>query len=119
MLHGSGATPLGVAWYLHPDAGRSGDGGHTAYLRNRDEWRHIDPKLFDTLTMLANVGGRRTVEAIQESGILGDAVFVPRSFRLGGVEERGAEQWTTDDATEVPEDPVSALRRAFARRDGV
>ncbi len=39
---------------------------------------------------------------------------VPLFAPIGGIEERGAERWTTEDAGEVPEDPVSALRRAFA-----
>ena len=40
---------------------------------------------------------------------------IPLFAPIGGVEERGAEHRTTDEATDVPEDPVSALRRAFAR----
>ena len=40
---------------------------------------------------------------------------IPLFAPIGGVEERGAEQRTTDEATGVPEDPVSALRRAFGR----
>ena len=40
---------------------------------------------------------------------------IPLFAPIGGIEERGAEQWTTDDATELPEDPVSALRHAFSR----
>ena len=40
---------------------------------------------------------------------------IPLFEPIGGVEERGAEQRTTDGATGIPEDPVSALRRAFGR----
>ena len=40
---------------------------------------------------------------------------VPLFAPIGGIDERGAERWTTEDAGEVPADPVSALRRAFAR----
>lgn len=39
---------------------------------------------------------------------------IPLFEPIGGVEERGAEQ-RADEATEVPDDPVSALRHAFAR----
>lgn len=73
---GFAAKPLGVAWYLHPDAGPAGDGGHTAYLKEPEEWRHLDPELFDSLKKLIGAGTRRAVKTIQESGILGDAVLL-------------------------------------------
>ena len=88
-----GSNRLGVAWYLHPDAGPPGDGGHTAYLRNRDEWRDLDPRLFDTLTKLISVGSRRAVRAIQESGILGDAAFAADLLDVSGLRVRDRECW--------------------------
>ena len=92
-----GSNRLGVAWYLHPDAGPTGDGGHTAYLRNRDEWRDLDPELFDALTKLTSVGSRRAVKAIQESGILGNAVFAADPLDITGIRVRDREcrrtQW--------------------------
>ena len=63
-----GAKSLGVAWYLHPNAGPVGDGRHTAYLRDPDEWRHLDADLFDALRKL--IPDRRSVANIQQSGIL-------------------------------------------------
>ena len=90
-----GTRRLGVAWYLHPNAGPVGDGKHTAYLQDPDEWRHLDAELFDTLGEL--IGDRRSVAAIQKSGILGDAVFA--ADRLGVAEvkapdpERGRHRW--------------------------
>ena len=90
-----GTRRLGVAWYLHPNAGPAGDGKHTAYLQHPDEWRHLDAELFDTLKEL--IGDRRSVAAIQESGILGDAVIA--ADRLGVAEvkapdpERGRHRW--------------------------
>ena len=40
---------------------------------------------------------------------------IPLFAPLGGVEERGADGQPTDDANEIPQDPASALRGAFAR----
>ena len=40
---------------------------------------------------------------------------IPLFAPLGGVEERGAERRAADDLDELPEDPVSTLRGAFAR----
>ena len=88
-----GSHRLGVAWYLHPNAGPAGDGSHTAYLRNRDEWRNLDPPLFDTLTKLTNVRSRRSVTAIQESGILGDAVFAAERLDITRISVRNREGW--------------------------
>ena len=52
-----GTKRLGVAWYLHPNAGPAGDGRHTAHLQNPDEWRHLDAELFDALTGLSYSAG--------------------------------------------------------------
>lgn len=41
---------LGVAWFLYPDECHNADGRHTAYLREPDKWRHLDPDLFDHLS---------------------------------------------------------------------
>lgn len=54
-----GTKRLGVAWYLHPDAGPAGDGRHTAYLQDPSEWRHLDADLFDVLGGL--IPARRSV----------------------------------------------------------
>ena len=85
-----GTRRLGVAWYLHPDAGPAGDGKHIAYLQRPGEWRHLDAELFDTLKEL--VGNRRSVVAIQESGILGDAVFAPDRL-AAAVSVQDRERW--------------------------
>lgn len=90
---GFAAKPLGVAWYLHPDAGPAGDGGHTAYLKEPEEWRHLDPELFDSLKKLIGAGTRRAVKTIQESGILGDAVFAGDPIDIARVGVREREQW--------------------------
>ena len=71
-----GGKCLGVAWYLCADPGsiKEGDGGFTGFLDHPAEWRDLDRELFDTLKRLVD-GGKRSVAEVQESGILGDAVF--------------------------------------------
>ena len=86
-----GTRRLGVAWYLHPDAGPAGDGKHTAYLQHPREWRHLDAELFDVLKEL--IGDRRSVADIQRSGILGDAVFVPDRLGVAEVKAHDRERW--------------------------
>ena len=58
---------LGVAWYLRPDRG-------TAYLQQPEKWQPLDLDLFDVLRKLVN-SHARSVKAIEQSGILGSAVF--------------------------------------------
>ena len=74
-----GQRRLGVAWYLHPSpkqtAGQHvGDGRHTKYLSDSESWRGLDPQLFETLGGLVR-GAKRSIEAIEDSGLLGEAVF--------------------------------------------
>ena len=86
-----GTRRLGVAWYLHPDAGPAGDGKHTSYLQHPGKWRHLDAELFDALKEL--VRDRRSVANLQESGILGDATFAADHLVVAGVTARAREQW--------------------------
>ena len=86
-----GTKCLGVAWYLHPDAGPAGDGRHTAYLQHPSEWRHLDAKLFDTLK--ETIPNRRSVATIQRSGILDDAVFAADRLMVAGVKIRDRSSW--------------------------
>ena len=86
-----GTRRLGVAWYLHPNAGPTGDGKHTAYLQNPGEWRHLDPELFDALKEL--IGDRRSVADIQESGVLGDAAFAADRLAVAAVKSHDRERW--------------------------
>lgn len=74
-----GERRLGVAWYLHPSpeqtAGQhAGDGRHTKYLSDSESWRGLDPQLFETLGGLVREAKRSTA-AIEDSGLLGEAVF--------------------------------------------
>lgn len=86
-----GTRRLGVAWYLHPNAGPAGDGKHIVYLQHPDEWRHLDAELFDALKEL--VGDRRSVADIQESGVLGDAVFAANRLVVAEVKVNDREHW--------------------------
>ena len=86
-----GTKRLGVAWYLHPNAGPPGDGKYTAYLQDPDEWRHLDPDLFDALRELTP--DRRSVANIQQSGILGDAAFAADGLAVADVKVRDRERW--------------------------
>ncbi|MDE2763385.1 hypothetical protein [Candidatus Palauibacter soopunensis] len=86
-----GTKRLGVAWYLHPDAGPAGDGRHTTYLQHPSEWRHLDADLFDALEEL--VPDRRSVANIQRTGILGDAVFAADVLAVANVKVRDRERW--------------------------
>lgn len=43
---------LGVAWYLHPDEGPNGDGRHTEYLSQSEEFENLDRHLFVTMEAL-------------------------------------------------------------------
>ncbi len=86
-----GTRRLGVAWYLHPNVGPAGDGKHIAYLQDPDEWRHLDAELFDTLMKL--IGDRRSVADIQESGVLGDAVFAADRLLVAEIKVQDREHW--------------------------
>ena len=99
-----GNKRLGVAWYLHPDAGPPGDGRHTAYLKHPDEWRDLDEELFDKLRQLIcdrrhrlpcpnSDSSSRTVARIQSSGILGDAVFAADRLVVADVKVRKRALW--------------------------
>ncbi len=78
---------LGVNWYLMPDEGGHA-GRHLAYLhpppksRHRDRFRVCDHQLYEDLYNIVYDGSypevkveRRTVRAVQESGILRNSVF--------------------------------------------
>lgn len=64
--------PLAMCWMLTEDDG-SGDGNLTAYLNRPQEFRHLDPVLFDRLGAVIGAG-RREVSAVES------AQLVPCSF---------------------------------------
>ena len=83
---------LGIAWYLHPNAGLSGDGSHTDYLLRPEEFRDLDSDLFDQLRILRS-GGAPSVDLVEISGILGNAVFTRDSLGITGIRVRDRNHW--------------------------
>ena len=85
---------LGVAWYMPTDSepARSNDGRHTDYLDRPAEWRRLDPELFDGLGKLVR-DGRRTVAAVQRSGLLGNAAFADEPLDVSRIPSRDRERW--------------------------
>ena len=92
---GQRSLRLGVNWYKVPNESHNNDGGHVAYLRDESAQsgiRDCDPDLYDTLKGLV-AKGRRTIAAIQTSGILPDGTIFfdePLSFSGTKSSERAA-----------------------------
>jgi hypothetical protein len=66
---------LGVVWWLFADEDHNADGGHREYLDRRNEWKHLDPDLFDALFKIEHEKAH-DVRAIENSSVLPEAVFV-------------------------------------------
>ena len=64
----AGNLRLGVVWYLFPDEDHNSDGRHVAYLE-KEEFRALDPDLFDGLKSLVHAD-RRNVAAVAASRLL-------------------------------------------------
>lgn len=79
LRHLSVGRTLGIAWYLYPDEGHNADGRHTSYLSDPEEWRQLDPGLFDALAKV--VSGKRTVarllsaEAIEAARVFSKSIL--------------------------------------------
>ena len=115
---------LGVAWYLcvENEAPRvdseevsTGDGRHTAYLKRRKEWRHLDPDLFGVLKTLVD-GNRRSVAEIEKSGILGSADFAREPLDVTRVAVRDRRNWRYAWFEQVQKE-LSACDLVFADPD--
>lgn len=65
---------LGVVWYLVPDESHNGDGRHVSYL-GKNEWRHLDPQVFDSLAKIVE-SGERSIAALERLGLLRCCQFV-------------------------------------------
>jgi len=65
---------LGVVWWLHQDEHHNSDGGHREYLERAEQWRHLDPDLFEALSKI-EARKERDVHALENPEILGSAVF--------------------------------------------
>jgi hypothetical protein len=65
---------LGVCWMLTPPDGRS-DGRFLKYLGKPKKYRHRDSELFEYLKQVVEVDGDRRIARIQDSTLLGSALF--------------------------------------------
>jgi hypothetical protein len=65
---------LGVVWYLVPDESHNGDGKYVAYLK-KNEWRRLDPELFDGLARIVE-NGERSVAALERHNLLHHCRFM-------------------------------------------
>lgn len=79
-----GSVPATVAWMLTPDDD-SADGRKLGYLSRPADWRWRDPELFDALRATVFDEQARSVAAIDQARILGDARYfsehVPRDAK--------------------------------------
>lgn len=127
-LSTGGANRLGVCWMLTESDGGN-HGGKLGYLEQPERHRHFDPDLFDTLAPIAAEPERRSVKAIETSGVLPGALFhsdpLPqpadeRARYMAECRERFAAAdvvfFDPDNGIEVPSTRVglkSALRYVF------
>ena len=65
---------IGVVWYLVADERHNGDGRHITYLK-KDEWRQLDPELFDGLRRIVE-NSERSIAALEQSGFLQNCRFM-------------------------------------------
>ncbi|MCY4421108.1 MAG: hypothetical protein OXC42_07665 [Gammaproteobacteria bacterium] len=104
---------LGVAWYLHPNAGS--DGKHAEYLMRPEEFRHLDEELFDELKRLRS-SNDFSVKAVEISGILGNAVFADDLLAITDVKVRDRTDWRCNWFERV-ENQLSECELVFADPD--
>ncbi len=84
---------LGMAWYLHPDEGPGGDGGHVEYLSRPEEFEELDPALFAAMRSLRGTGQRPSVHDVAESRILWNAVFADEPLDIRDVRVPDRPRW--------------------------
>ncbi len=78
---------LGVVWYV-PDEETiqrtpQSYGNNIGYLNKQDQFRSLDPKLYDCLAEIVR-SGRRSLKSVEQSGILGNTAFHEASTTKGG-----------------------------------
>ena len=88
----SGGRRLGIAWYLHPDTGLLGMVATQAIWNGNGKWRSLDDPLFDTLKAILG-SGKRSVAAVEESGVLGDTLVADEALDISLVPLRYREAW--------------------------
>jgi hypothetical protein len=114
---------LGIAWWLYPDECHNKDGRHIGYLGQPEQWRHLDPRFFDTLCQIV-ASDQRDVRALETADILPGATFASEVMPAGGpIAHRPHErrQWLTrvrstlEEADMVFLDPDNGLEPAGYR----
>ena len=74
LLTRGGEINTTVCWMLTPNDGR-GDGSRIGYLSQPEEWRDLDPQLFDHLEETVLRRGLRNVSEIENSTVLPSCSF--------------------------------------------
>ncbi|MGJ0533717.1 hypothetical protein [Methylocystis sp.] len=77
---------LGVAWYLFRDEEHNTDGRHIAYLCAPEQWRHLNPHLFDLMAEITSK--KRAVSGLHQAFKAG-TLFAAESLpvdRMSGIE---------------------------------
>lgn len=74
---------LGVAWWLHPTYGPRGDGTHIGYLDAPQQWKHLDPVLFDVLRRIVG-SGQRHISAIERENLIPGTAFFGEPVPIAG-----------------------------------
>jgi hypothetical protein len=67
---------LAIVWCLFPDENHNNDGRHITYLK-KEEFRHLDPKLFNKLKVLVENGSREV------SAIAAERLLPPQTMFFG------------------------------------
>lgn len=104
---------LGVAWYLHPQAGS--DGKRTEYLLRPEEFRHLDAALFDELKKLRS-SNDLSVRAVEKSDILENAIFADDQLAIADIKVRDRASWRRKWFEQV-EGQLSGCELVFADPD--
>jgi hypothetical protein len=68
--------PVALCWMLTADDAPA-EGQKLKYLRRPAEFRHLDPRLFDDLSVIV-ARGERTIQAVEDAQLFSDMVFYGR-----------------------------------------
>ena len=82
-------VPTTVCWMLTPDDNKT-DGGRLDYLLKPSKWRKYDPELFDVLRNTVIMHEQRSVQMIENSGILPACGFFSQYIKSNKQVEREA-----------------------------
>jgi hypothetical protein len=89
MLTENPVVPTTVCWMLTPDDSKT-DGGKLDYLLKPNIWRKYDPVFFDVLRDMVIMQEQRSVQIIENSGLLPACVFFSQYLKSDKQAEREA-----------------------------